>query len=927
LIQAHMDVVFFIYGLAFVALGLVVLVQPKEESRYELSRFIWLLALFGIIHGALEWLDLWKVVRGGNATLALLKVVFLFVSYGFLFEFGRRLTRAICDKTPAIPDLVKKMLGKPIYGVVALGFLFEFLMIPDGMLAITIASRYFLGFVGSSLAGIGFLLCINKKREGKSVLSWSVKYFVLAAVAFILYGVLGGLVVPPADVIPANAFNDQWFLATFLLPVQLFRATCAVLAAIAIGSILRIFHLEGRERFQSALTLAKESEAKLQEINSVLADGVYVLDSNGLVTFFNPEAERLLGWTAAELLGKNGHETFHYKTPEGLPISAEECPVHKTILTGKIYRSINDWLVRKDGSIIPVSIVSSPIIHDGKVMGSVAAFHDITSRQAMEKALKASEQRFRDTLENAPIGMAVAELGGKFLQVNQALCNVLGYQREELLQLSFTEITHPDDLEISYANVEKTLHGDIDSYQMEKRYIRKDGRLVWVQLSVSIQNDDAGVPQYLIGQIEDITESKLAKQALRESEEKFRLISTSAKDAIIIIGSSEEITYWNPAAENIFGYPASEALGKNMHKLITPSHHRDDAHRGFAHFRTSGEGPVIGKTLELTALRQNGEEFPIELSISAFRIKDQWQALGIVRDISARKKAEQEYKTIIQTTIDGFLVVDAHEGRFLDVNDAYCRMLGYTREEILRMRTSDVEVMESPEQIKQHNAELRKIGQSQFETRHRGKDGKVIDVEISATYLDIRGGVFIVFIRDISERKRAEEQIRQLAYYDTLTNLPNRRLMLDRLNQSVSQAKRHQRSMAVVFLDLDHFKQINDTLGHDVGDELLKVAATRLNACVRSGDLVSRQGGDEFVIVLAEIAHPQDAAVVAEKIVDTLGQSISIKGHELKITTSIGISVYPINGTDDTLELMKKADLAMYAAKEGGRNGYRFYQN
>ncbi|MBS4098497.1 MAG: diguanylate cyclase, partial [Sulfuricella sp.] len=403
------------------------------------------------------------------------------------------------------------------------------------------------------------------------------------------------------------------------------------------------------------------------------------------------------------------------------------------------------------------------------------------------------------------------EIGGQFLQVNQALCNILGYEKEELLKLSFTEITHLEDLEVTHANVEKSLHGDIDSYQMEKRYIRKDGRAVWVKLSVSIQSDDAGLPQYLIGQIEDITDSKIAKQALKESEEKFRLISTSAKDAIIIIGSTEEITYWNPAAECIFGYKADEVLGKNMHKLITPPRHRDDSHRGFAHFITSGEGPVIGKTLEMTALRKDGEEFPIELSISAFKIKEQWQALGI--------------------------------------------------------------------------------------------------------------------IRDISERKQSEEQIRQLAYYDTLTNLPNRRLMLDRLNQSVSQAKRYQRSMAVVFLDLDHFKQINDTLGHDVGDELLMVAANRLKACVRSGDIVSRQGGDEFVIVLAEIAHPQDAAVVAEKIVDTLGLPIAIKGHELKITTSIGISVYPINGTDDTQELMKKADMAMYAAKEGGRNGYRFYQN
>jgi diguanylate cyclase (GGDEF)-like protein len=127
-----------------------------------------------------------------------------------------------------------------------------------------------------------------------------------------------------------------------------------------------------------------------------------------------------------------------------------------------------------------------------------------------------------------------------------------------------------------------------------------------------------------------------------------------------------------------------------------------------------------------------------------------------------------------------------------------------------------------------------------------------------------------------------------------------------------------------MFLDLDRFKLINDTLGHDAGDELLKEVATRPNACVRSGDTVSRQGGDEFVIVLAEIAHAQDAALVAEKIIGTLGQPISVKGHELQITTSIGIAIFPVNGTDDAQELMKKADAAMYEAKEGGRNGYRF---
>ncbi len=683
--------------------------------------------------------------------------------------------------------------------------------------------------------------------------------------------------------------------------------------------------LRDAEREAQRIVL-QESEARVREITSVLPDGLYVLNQFGVVTFVNPEAERLLGWTAAELVGKDGHDTFHYKTPDGQPISSEDCPVHKTIRTGQTYRSINDWLVRKDGAIIPVSIVSSPIVHDGGVRGSVAAFHDITSRLEAERALRESEARFRAILENAPIGMAIGSLEGRFLQVNRALCDILGYTKEELEKLNFQQISHPDDLDASLANLRQLVSGEVDSYLIEKRYICKDGSMVWVQLTVSLLRDAAGAPLCMIGQMENITERRAAEQALQESEERFRLISSNAMDAIVIVGPSQQITYWNPAAEVIFGYPASEALGQNLHYLIAPLSHRETALRGFAQFLAAGEGAIIGKTFEISALRKDGREFPIELSISAFRIKDQWHALGIIRDISERKRAEQEYKTIIQTTMDGFLVVDAAEGRFLDANDAYCKMLGYRREELLTLRVSDIEAMESPEQAKQHRADLREKGQAKFETRHRSKDGDIIDVEVSVTYLDLRGGVLIAFIRDISERKRTEEQIRQLAYYDTLTNLPNRRMLMDRLRQSLNQAIRHQRSLAVMFLDLDRFKLINDTLGHDAGDALLKAVASRLNASVRSGDTVSRQGGDEFVIVLAEIAQPTDAALIAEKILATLSQPVSVMGHELFITTSIGISVYPVNGSDDMLELMKKADIAMYAAKEAGRNRYRFYQ-
>ncbi|HEX8964262.1 MAG TPA: GGDEF domain-containing protein, partial [Rhodocyclaceae bacterium] len=179
--------------------------------------------------------------------------------------------------------------------------------------------------------------------------------------------------------------------------------------------------------------------------------------------------------------------------------------------------------------------------------------------------------------------------------------------------------------------------------------------------------------------------------------------------------------------------------------------------------------------------------------------------------------------------------------------------------------------------------------------------------------------------QDSTGRKVAEQRIHQLAYYDSLTGLPNRSLLMDRLTQALSQARRFGRSLAVMFLDLDDFKRINDTLGHFAGDQLLVQVAQRLVGCVRTGDTISRQGGDEFVVVLAEIAQPGDAARVAQKIVGAMEQPFAVAGQALAVTASVGISVYPVNGADDVHELMKKADIAMYAAKRAGRNRYEFH--
>jgi len=292
------------------------------------------------------------------------------------------------------------------------------------------------------------------------------------------------------------------------------------------------------------------------------------------------------------------------------------------------------------------------------------------------------------------------------------------------------------------------------------------------------------------------------------------------------------------------------------------------------------------------------------------------------------RENEEKYRAIVETTDTGFVILDGN-GSVVDANAEYVRLSGYASlEEILGRNPVEWTAQHDRERNREAIRKCLETGAIRnLDIEYSGAEGKLAAVEINATVLHRQGKQQIVALcRDISERKRAQEEIRHLAYHDALTNLPNRRMMLQHLNLSLTQAKRYQRSLAVMFMDLDHFKEINDTLGHDVGDELLSVVAKRLTVCMRGGDTVSRQGGDEFVVVLTEIAQPGDATLVAEKIVKVMREPILVREHVLQVTVSIGIVVYPVEGTDDPTELMKKADIAMYEAKKAGRDGYCVYQ-
>jgi diguanylate cyclase (GGDEF)-like protein/PAS domain S-box-containing protein len=429
-------------------------------------------------------------------------------------------------------------------------------------------------------------------------------------------------------------------------------------------------------------------------------------------------------------------------------------------------------------------------------------------------------------------------------------------------------------------------------------------------------------------------ERDVAREELGESEQRFRLLGSAAPDAIAMLDDRGAVAYWNPAAQRLFGYAPDEILGREAHRLIVPPRFYDAFARGFEQFRSSGSGPMIGHSVEVDGLRKDGSEFPVELSVSAFQFRGHWHAIGIMRDITERHLAEVQLR-IAATAFEaqeGIIITDADQ-TILRVNRAFSDISGYAAEEA---------VGQTPRLLQSHRHDVafyQRMWQAiladgfwQGEIWNRRKSGEIYPEWLNVTAVRSEQGDithYVGTLTDITARKAAEKQIEHLAYYDLLTQLPNRRLLRDRLQQALAGSIRSQRTGALLFIDLDNFKIINDTCGHDVGDQLLVEVARRLGGCVRVGDTVARPGGDEFVIMLDDLSdNPQEAATLAKdiggKILSALNQPYALAGRVHHSTPSIGIALFANSG-DTVDELLKKADIAMYQAKSAGRNTLRFF--
>lgn len=428
---------------------------------------------------------------------------------------------------------------------------------------------------------------------------------------------------------------------------------------------------------------------------------------------------------------------------------------------------------------------------------------------------------------------------------------------------------------------------------------------------------------------------RVAERERRRSD----AIMRTAADGIVTISQHGVIEAFNPMAEKIFGYTREEAVGRDV-RMLLPAADSSGYDEHIAYFLAHGRPKVVGGRFESTVRRKDGSLIPVEITVGEGRFEGATFYTGIFRDITERRRVERALKenerTLreINTVLGEGVYVLNSERRIVFVNPAAEALLGWSAAELLGQDAHELFHYKRPdgtpfpaEECIAHKSLCSGEVHRNHEDYFIRKDGTWVPVAVVTAPIVREGQVAgsVTAFHDVTERKEAQDRIRHLAHHDSLTGLPNRRLLTDRMNQSLAQARRFKRSMAVVFIDLDEFKCINDTLGHDVGDGLLKVVATRLKRCVRAGDTVSRTGGDEFVIILSEIARVEDAEVVVRKVLESVAFPIRVKKYTLHITASIGISLYPADAADAET-LMKHADVAMYNAKRTGKNRYAVYK-
>lgn len=656
--------------------------------------------------------------------------------------------------------------------------------------------------------------------------------------------------------------------------------------------------------------LHKRENTFRKDLIESLPGAFYMIDAGGRFLMWNQNLEKVLQRSGDEIAASSPLDFFNATDKSNI-----EKAIRDVFETGEAV--VEAFLVAKDGTQTPYHFSGRRVVHNGQAL-LVGMGLDITEQRREANLKEFFLRRNQALMQNSMEGVHILDIDGNVLEVNDAFCNMLGYTREEVLRLNVADW----DRQFSAEELRERIRGFIGkSGIFETVHRRKDGSLVDVEICTN--GVEFGGECYLFASSRDITARKNMQSVLQ----RYKLVLETTHDGFWLTDMQGNLLEANKAYADISGYTVDELARMHISQLEAQEKSLDEVKAHIARIVEQGYD-----VFETRHRHKDGHEIDIEVSTTFMR--DTRQFVVFSRDISERKQAEQELRVAAAAfeTHDAILVTDA-QSNIIRVNRAFTEITGFSAAEVVGSNPS---IMSSGRQDKAFYAamwqHLLMHGSWAGEIWDRRKSGEVYPKWMTITAVKNERGEttqYVAIFSDISARKQAEEEIRNLAFYDALTKLPNRRLLLDRFRLALSVSARSQNYGAVLFLDMDKFKTLNDTLGHNYGDMMLVEVARRIQSCVREMDTVARLGGDEFVVLLEEIdgqaeSASQKVAQVAEKIRLALSARYCLDTSEYHSSPSIGVCLYRGNG-ESVDNLLKYADMAMYQAKDSGRNAVRFF--
>ncbi len=688
----------------------------------------------------------------------------------------------------------------------------------------------------------------------------------------------------------------------------------AELAAVTAGLTAEI------NRHRETGASLEESERKYRLMFESNPEAMWVYDIESLrFLAVNQAAVARYGWSEPKFLSMTLKDIRPMKEiPKMVKSATAELP-------GPDY-SENWRHLKADGSMIWVTISSYPIVFNGRQARLVLSL-DVTRQRLDEEEIARSRKQYAEAQQLAHLGNWDWDIPAGLITWSDELYRIYGFHPGEFTVTyeAFLGRVHHDDRELVRKMVERAFQNH-QPFNFQHRIIRPDGTLRTLHAQGHVVVDGDGNPVRMFGTGHDITERQQAEEACEESERRYRLLFEDNPEAMWVYDRETlKFIAVNRQAVERYGWSREEFLEMTVEAVRPPEE--------LARLRRSLETvPDLEFSPDWQHWRKDGSRMWINAASRSIEFAGRPARLVHLQDVTDKKLAEAAlreselmHKAVFESAADAFVIIDAG-GRVISQNDKFTGLFGFQPGDLSDRDLHPVLVPAEEMERALHGMNRVLGGQvEKYTGRRQRRDGSSLEVEIVCSPITLKGEpCVLVRYTDITERRASEAQIQQLAFRDSLTGLLNRAQLASLLHQALQQAARHQRMLAVLFIDLDRFKTINDSLGHDAGDELLQLAAGRLSEMVRRSDVLARLGGDEFIILLTDIPDADAAALVSQKIIEHFQTPFQVGGADLLVTASIGISCFP-GGGNDAEQLLKNADSAMYRAKEAGRNNFQLY--